>query len=79
MIACSGIEHRAVGDKMTASDTPNSGAEQKSAGRLDVARTVYDALVVQDADRVITLCDARGRLIARHDPQSEQDTPGITS
>ena len=67
------------GRKMTASDTPNSAAEQKSAERLDVARTVYDALVKQDADRVITLCDVRGRLIARHDPQSEEGDPEIAS
>jgi hypothetical protein len=49
---------------MTASDTPNSATEQKRAERLDVARTAYHALAVQDANRVITLCDIRGRLIA---------------
>jgi hypothetical protein len=38
---------------MTASDPPNPAAEQKSVERLDVARTVYDALVAQDAGRVI--------------------------
>ena len=59
---------------MTASDTPNSAAEQKGAERLDVARTVYHALAAQDADRVITLCDIRGRLIARHDLRPEEDT-----
>lgn len=64
---------------MTASDTPTSAAEQKRAERLDVAQTVYHALAVQDADRVITLCDIRGRLIARHDLRPEQDAPGITS
>jgi hypothetical protein len=58
---------------MTASNKPNSAAEQKSAERLDVARTAYDALVKQDADRVITLCDVRGKLIARHDPRPQQD------
>jgi hypothetical protein len=57
---------------MTASDTPNSAAEQKRAERLDVARTVYRGLAVQDADRVINLCDAHGRLIARHDLRPEQ-------
>jgi hypothetical protein len=60
---------------MTASDTPNSAAEQKRAERLDVARTVYHALAAQDADRVITLCDIHGRLIARHDLRPEQGDP----
>jgi hypothetical protein len=64
---------------MTASDKSNSAAEQKSAERLDVARTAYDALVKQDADRVITLCDVRGRLIARHDPRPEQTGSEIAS
>jgi hypothetical protein len=49
---------------MTASDTPNSATERKRAERLDVARTAYHALALQDANRVITLCDIRGRLIA---------------
>ena len=67
------------GRNMTASDTPNSAAEQKRAERLDVARTVYHALAAQDADRVITLCDIRGRLIARHDLRPEQGDPEIAS
>ena len=33
----------------------------------------------QDADRVITLCDVRGMLIARHDQRPEQDAPEIAS
>jgi hypothetical protein len=64
----------AAGRNMTASDTPNSAAEQKRAERLDVARTVYHALAAQDADRVITLCDIHGRLIARHDLQPDEGT-----
>jgi hypothetical protein len=64
---------------MTASDTPNPAADQKSAERLDIARTVYDALVAQDAGRVITLCDVRGKLIARHEPRPEQGDPQIAS
>ena len=59
---------------MTASDTPNSAAEQKRAERLDVARAVYHALAAQDADRVITLCDTLGRLIARHDLRPDEGT-----
>jgi hypothetical protein len=45
------------GRDMTASDTPNSATERKRAERLDVARTAYHALALQDANRVITLCD----------------------
>ena len=66
---------RSRGRNMTASDPPNSAAEQKRAERLDVARTVYHALAAQDADRVITLCDIHGRLIARHDLRPEQGDP----
>jgi hypothetical protein len=64
---------------MTASDPPNPAAEQKSVERLDVARTVYDALVAQDAGRVITLCDVRGKLIARHEPRHEQGNQEVAS
>jgi hypothetical protein len=64
---------------MTASDTPYSAAGQKRAERLDVVRTVYHALGAQDVDRVITLCDIRGRLIARHDLRPEQGDPEIAS
>ena len=64
---------------MTASHPPNSTDERKRAQRLDVARTVHQALVAQDADRVITLCDERGRLIACHDPRPEQGDPEIAS
>ena len=80
MVGCSGVERRSsMGRNMTASDTPNSAAEQKRAERLDVARAVYHALAAQDADRVITLCDIRGRLIARHDLRPEQGDPEIAS
>ena len=75
MVGRSAGEHRSGGGAtMTASDTNNSAAEQKRAERLDVARTVYHALAAQDADRVITLCDIRGRLIARHDMRPEEGT-----
>jgi len=57
---------------MTASHTPNSAAEQKRAERLDVARTLHQALVAQDPDRLITLRDGGGRVVARHDPRPEQ-------
>jgi hypothetical protein len=78
MAECSGI-NGVAGRNMTASDTPKSATEQRHAEQLDVARTVYHALGVQDVDRVITLCDIRGRLIARHDLRPEQDASEITS
>ena len=76
MIECSGIGHRSSGGaNMTASDTPNSAAEQKHAEGLDVASAVYQALAPQDADRVFTLCDVRGRLIVGHDLRPDQSDP----
>ena len=33
--------------------------------RLDIARRVYKALVAQDPDRLIMLCDAGGRVLAK--------------
>ena len=69
MVGCSGAERRSRwGRNMTASDKPNSTAEQKGTER-------------QDADWVIqTRCDIRGRLIAQDDPRPEQDGPesGLT-
>jgi hypothetical protein len=48
--------------------TPRSArAERKRAERLDIARRLYQALAAQDPDRVITLCDGGGRVVARHD------------
>jgi hypothetical protein len=35
--------------------------------RLDVARRLYYALCAQYPDRFIILCDAQGRILARHD------------
>jgi hypothetical protein len=50
-------------------------AEPKSKRRLDNARTLYQALVEQDPDRVIVLCDSGGRVVARHDLRPEQGDP----
>ena len=59
--------------------TPRSArAERKRAERLDIARRLYQALAAQDPDRVITLCDGSGRVVARHDPRPEQDAPEIS-
>ena len=60
---------------MTVSQTPSSAAER----RLAIARRLYRALVAQDPDRLITLCDASGKVVARHDPRPEQDAPEIAS
>jgi hypothetical protein len=40
--------------------------------RLEVARRLYRALVAQDPDRLITLREGGGRVVARHDPRPEQ-------
>ena len=58
---------------MTISQTPISVAER----RLTIARRLYQALVGQDPDRAITLCDSSGRVVTRHDPRPEQDAPEI--
>jgi hypothetical protein len=41
--------------------------------RLDIARRVYKALVAQDPDRLIVLCDANGRALARNERRSNED------
>jgi len=38
--------------------------------RLDIARRIYDAMWVQYQDRLITLVDSRGRMLARSDRPS---------
>ena len=64
---------------MIISQTPNSAAERKRVARLEVARTLYQALVAQDPDRLITLRDGGGRVVARHDLRPEQGDPEIAS
>jgi len=59
---------------MTVSEIPNA-VERKRARRLEIARRLYEALVAQDPNRVITLRDCRGKVVARHDPQPEQRDP----
>ena len=63
----------------TASDTPNSTAERKRTRRHKVARRLYEQLVAQNPNRVITLRDGAGRVVARHDLRPEQDAPEIAS
>ena len=52
--------------------TPTSGIDADDK-RLDVARTLYKALVAQDPDRQITLCDGGGRVLARSDRRPDED------
>jgi hypothetical protein len=57
---------------MTVSHTPNSSAEGKLTVRLKIAARLYQALVAKNPDRVITLRDSGGCIVARHDPWPEQ-------
>ena len=77
---CFGLEEPSSGGNynMTVSETSN--AEERKRARLHkVARRLYEALVAQDPDRVITLRDGRGKVVARHDPRPEEGAPEIAS
>jgi hypothetical protein len=50
--------------------TPGSNDDQK---RLDIARRLYQALVAQDPDRLITLCDGSGLVLARNERRRNED------
>jgi hypothetical protein len=67
------LQHRK--GNMTVSQKANSTAER----RLAIARRLYSALLAQDPDRTITLCDPTGRVMARHDPPPRQDDPQVYS
>jgi hypothetical protein len=41
--------------------------------RLDITRRLYKALVAQDPDRLIMLCDGTGRVLARHERRPKED------
>ena len=49
--------------------TPNSAEERKRVPRLEI----------EDPDRLITLRDGGGRVVALHDPRPEQDDLEIAS
>jgi hypothetical protein len=51
---------------VTSSDRAYSAADRKRR-RHKVARRLYEALVAQDPNRAITLCDEAGNVLARHD------------
>ena len=66
---------------MTILDETQLAAERKRR-RHKVARRLYQALVAQNPDRVITLRDVEGKVVAHHDPRSERApeiTPDLTS
>jgi hypothetical protein len=50
-----------------------------AAERLEIARRIYKELVAQNPNRMITLRDGAGKVVARHDPLPEHDAPGIAS
>ena len=64
------------GSNMTTSEISNA-EERKRARRHKVARRLYEALVAQNPNRGITLCDESGKVVARHDPVPEHDAPEI--
>ena len=53
---------------MSISYTRDIDAERRRAERLDIAHRLYQALIAQDPNRAITLCDGEGRAVARHYP-----------
>jgi hypothetical protein len=56
-----------------------ASAEQERAEQLEVARRLYRALAAQDANRLIILSDAYGKVVARHDLQPEPSDPSLAS
>ena len=66
----------AAGSNMTTSEISNA-EERKRARRHKVARRLYEALMAQNPNRGITLCDESGKVVARHDPVPEHDAPEI--
>ena len=64
---------------VAASDQALSAAERKRVRRLEIARKLYEALLAQDPNRAITLCDEAGKVVARHEPLPEHDAPKIAS
>jgi hypothetical protein len=55
-------------------DETQLAAEQKKARRHKIARRLYEELVAQNSDQVITLRDGAGEVVAHHDPRAEQGT-----
>lgn len=61
---------------MTISDESQLAAERKRR-RHKVARRLYEQLVAQDPNRVITLCDDKGNVVDHHNPFRKHDAPEI--
>jgi hypothetical protein len=59
---------------MSISHTVDIDAERQREDRMNNARRLYEALIAQDPNRAITLCDGKGRLVARHYPRPERNT-----
>jgi hypothetical protein len=55
---------------MSISHTVDIDAERQREDRMNNARRLYEALIAQDPNRAITLCDGKGRLVARHYPEA---------
>jgi hypothetical protein len=79
MLGASVSTNRTAGREHDFSLKPNSAKERKRVAQLHVARRLYRALVAQDLDRLITLRDGGGRVVARHDPRPEQGDPEAAS
>ena len=56
---------------MSISHTVDIDAERQREDRMNNARRLYEALIAQDPNRAITLCDGKGRLV---DPRPERNT-----
>ncbi len=66
-----------VGRSMTGTDALVSPAEQKRR-RHKVARRLYEQLLAQNQNRVLSLRDGgAGKVVSRHDPLPEHDAPQI--
>ena len=53
---------------MTGSDNRTSDERKRNSGGTRLLVELYEALVAQNPNRVITLCDGAGKVVARHDP-----------
>jgi len=63
---------------MIASERSNA-EERKRARQLEIACRLYEALVAQDPNRMITLTDGAGKVVAHHDVLPLHDAPKIAS
>ena len=52
--------------------TPDADTEREHAERPSIALRLFQALIAQDPDRVITLCYGDGRVVTQHEPSPEQ-------